>query len=103
MANRFVEWDECEVPKCDVDLSRAGGNNQVTGTGTVGDDQVDLRLRGSADNYNGREGDDFIIGNGDNNKLLGSDGCDTLFGMGGGDKIKGGNDKDLIYGDDGHG
>ena len=51
MATRFVEWAECVVPECDVDLSKAGGNNGVTGTGTVGDDQVDMRLRGSPDNY----------------------------------------------------
>ena len=58
MTTQFDPWDSCIPDLDEPDLSKAAGNNGVTGVGTVGDDQVDLRNPGSPDNYRGREGDD---------------------------------------------
>jgi Ca2+-binding RTX toxin-like protein len=79
----------------DVDLSMAGGEVQVIGSGAT------LAVTGIIEHAIGSAFDDRIVGNDVANSLLGSDGNDSIDGGAGNDTIDGGIGNDLLVGGDG--
>ena len=96
MPTNFDPWVDCD-PTNRVNLDKPY-NNHVTGTGSHGDDFVNLNLPGSPDNYDLGEGDDKALGDGSNNRLDGEEGCDYIDGETGNDTLLGGEESDTVFG-----
>ena len=66
----------------------------------IGHDGVDFIIgQGESDRLEGLGGNDFLNGGDDNDIILGGDDDDRLIGEGGSDQIDGGNGNDIIFGD----
>jgi Ca2+-binding RTX toxin-like protein len=104
--NVFVTIDLSETAlSANNDSSTGSGSNLVTGY--FGDDFIDFSANAAGIFAFGEQGDDFILGNANNNRfsgglgndrLAGDAGDDRLFGDAGLDSLSGNADNDLLYG-----
>lgn len=93
-----IDFDSVET----VYVGGSGTSAFSTVLGSAGDDRMETGGSPGSILFDGRAGDDFLIGGVSGDRLLGGEGNDVLLGEGSNDQLLGGDGDDTVKGGDGN-